>query len=225
MHHHNMTHHRPASPTSRQGNEMAATSLRDLQAGTHGSGFSDPAQRLRLLCLSRGAQGILGLGRVFRRMDKDGKKDLSLEEFSLGLKEMQLQISDEEIQEMFDNCDIDGTGTINIDEFLFQIRPPLSDARKNIIKEAFDKMDKAHEGEITIGALKRVYNVDSQPRYISGEDSREDILDKLLDNFDHDATRDGKVTKEEFFNYYAAISASIENDCYFNLMMRQAYKL
>nr|CAI5819135.1 unnamed protein product [Callosobruchus analis] len=205
---------RPQSATSRQEAEMASKSLRQLQSGQE----LEPIERLRLMCLSRGATGILGLGRMF-------SKNLNFEEFSTGMKESGMDLSEEETKELFNKFDTNGDGSINMEEFLVHLRPPLNDTRKKVIDEAFQKMDKTGDGEITIDDLKNVYNVKYSSRYITGEDTEESILTKFLENFETGATKDGKVTKEEFFNYYAAISASIDNDGYFDLMMRQAYRL
>lgn len=110
---------RPQSSMSRYESDMAAKSYRQLQSvGSSG----DPVERLRLLCLSRGATGILGLGRMFRRMDDDGNKQLSEEEFLKGLKDTGMEITDEEAKQLFDSFDSDNSGGVNMTEFLVAIR-------------------------------------------------------------------------------------------------------
>jgi hypothetical protein len=110
---------RPQSATSRQESEMAAKSLRELQAA---GGIGDPIHRLRLLCLSRGANGILGLGRMFRRMDDDGNKQLNQDEFIRGLRETGLEMTDEEAVNLFQKFDDDNSGSVNMTEFLVHVR-------------------------------------------------------------------------------------------------------
>ena len=48
---------------------------------------------------------------------------------------------------------------------------------------------------------------------------------EFLDTFDVGGVKDGKVTPEEFCNYYANVSASIDNDDYFELMIRNAWHI
>ncbi|XP_069676155.1 calcyphosin-like protein isoform X2 [Periplaneta americana] len=212
--------YRPQSAATMQETELINKSRRQVVMA------KEPLEKLRALCLSRGATGILGLGRFFRNIDEDGSKALNQEEFTEGLKEAGMDLTDDEIQELFTRFDTDESGSVNMDEFLVAIRPPMSASRLKVIDEAFKKMDNTGDGVILIDDLKSVYSVKHHPRYISGEESEDEILNKFLSNFEKGGKDgDGKVTEEEFINYYSGLSASIDDDAYFDLMMRHAYNL
>lgn len=70
----------------------------------------------------------------------------------------------------------------------------MNQSRKNIVDLAFKKLDKTGDGRITVDDLRGVYNVKYHPRYISGEESEESILNKFLLNFEH-GNDDGVVSK------------------------------
>lgn len=132
----------------------------------------------------------------------------------------------QELQELFRAFDKDGSGVIDFDEFLLALRPPMSKARKDIINEAFNKLDKTGDSVITVDDLRGVYNVKMHPKYQNGEMTEEQIFTKFLNTFEVGSSEvDGKITRDEFMNYYAGVSASIDNDAYFLLMMKNAYKM
>ncbi|XP_044746653.1 calcyphosin-like protein [Coccinella septempunctata] len=214
--------HRPPSPMSRNESELADRSGRQLQ--TMGS-EDNPVKKLQLLCLSTGATGILVLGRMLRKRDEDGNKNLNLDKFIESIRDTGMDISVSDATKVFEYFDPNGEGTINIDELLDHVRPVMSDSRIKVVENCFKKLDKNNDGHVTVKNLRSVFSIKNSSRYISGEDDEEAMFQKFLAHFDEDQTEDGIVTREEFLNYYAGVSASIDNDCYFDLMMRNAYKL
>ncbi|XP_037050940.1 calcyphosin-like protein isoform X1 [Bradysia coprophila] len=212
---------RPTSSMTQNESDLVNKSRRALANGKN----KKPIEKLRLLCLARGATGIYGLGRAFRRMDDDGNKQLSLEEFIKGLDDTGMDCSVEESTDIFNEFDADGSGSIDMTEFLIQLRPPMNQARISVIEQCFKKLDKTGDGVVTIDDLKNVYSVKHHPLYVSGEATEETILKKFLSTFEEGGDVDAKVTHEEFLNYYSGISASIDHDGYFDLLLRQSYKL
>lgn len=157
-------------------------------------------------------------------IDDNGSKTLDRQELENGLKDFGLKMSRAEVDQLFQDLDKDRSGLISFDEFLQALRPPMSRTRLNMIDQAFRKMDRTGDGVITVDDLKLAYDVTHHPQYQSGEKSREKILKEFLDIF-QPGDSDDTVTKDEFINYYSGVSASIDDDQYFVLMMKQAWKL
>lgn len=107
----------------------------------------------------------------------------------------------------------------------------MNDYRKGWAKRAFKKMDKTGDGKIELEDLKGTYNAHFHPDVKSGKRTEDDVLLEFLETFEtHHNILMGKacdhsVTEEEFEEYYNNISMSIDNDEYFALMMRNAWKL
>jgi len=164
-------------------------------------------------------------------MDDDNSRNLDIYEFTKAMKDYMLGFNDGEIKTLFSYFDIDRGGSVDYDEFIRILRGPMNPARKRIVAQAYNKLDKDRSGYIDINDIKGVYNASKHPDVIQGKKTEEQILLEFLETFEtHHSLRNNNapdhiVTKEEFEEYYNNISASIDNDQYFELMMNNAWKI
>jgi len=173
----------------------------------------------------RGAKAIRGLGKAFRSMDSfDGNNKVDRNEFLVGLQEFGIQLSKNDATILFTYFDRDGDGNIVFDEFLAGVRGKPNARRQALIDKAFLKFDRDGSGYIDAADLRGLYNTSFHPKVRSGQITEEQALAEFLANF-NDANRDGRIQKEEWDEYYASVSSSIDNDDHFVELMITAWKL
>ena len=88
------------------------------------------------------------------------------------------------------------------------------------MSEAFARLDPAGRGALDAAQIIDLYDPAAHPDVLLGARTADAAMDELLHGFDVGGEIDGKVTRAEFFNYYATYAASIDNDDYFELLVR-----
>ena len=101
----------------------------------------------------------------------------------------------------------------------------MSYERKQLVRQAFNIMDTTGDGFVTTEDIMRCYDFSAHPSVIGGMITEDEAAREMLEVFEHGGDVDGKVTWAEFLDYYKGISLSIDNDDYFELMIRNAFHI
>jgi Ca2+-binding EF-hand superfamily protein len=181
--------------------------------------------------LSRGGKGILGLARQFKIFDDNNSGSLDLAELTKATRDFKVDLTSNEIKILFNILDADQCGEIKYDEFLREIRGDMNPSRRKLVDQAFSKLDTDKSGVIDFDEIKKIYNCKKHPDVISGKKTEDEVYAEFVETFQIHAALKGKgvkdrdITRDEFQEYYENISASIDRDDYFELMMNNAWKL
>jgi hypothetical protein len=104
------------------------------------------------------------------------------------------------------------------------LRGNLNARRRAIVQRAFKKFDKTGNGVVDLEDLAGVYDVSKHPRLRSGAKTKDELLNEWLTQWDT-IKADGKVSLAEFEEFYKDVSASIDDDEYFEFVITSAWKL
>jgi Ca2+-binding EF-hand superfamily protein len=86
-------------------------------------------------------------------------------------------------------------------------------------------MDTRSRGAINPEVITQTFNPFQHPDVLSKTKTPQDALQDFTDHFDVGGQVEGRVTKEEFLNYYANISSAISSDDYFEMLIRNCWNL
>ena len=199
--------------------------------------YEDIMAHLRNNLVQRGPRGLMSIRRTFMLIDENSDKRIQFSEFEKMFKRYRFNLSQTEINNLFNYFDKDGSGYIDYGEFIGGILGDLSKFRKDILKQVFDKLDKDETGTITVGQLREAYNPKEHPLVRQGKRSEDEILGDFIDSLEYHFSllnekndenvdvNDIKIDFDEFCDFYKTISLSVEDDKYFEIMVMSEWGL
>lgn len=174
-----------------------------------------------------GYESLRAMGTQFRIMDRDHSGGISKEEFDIALSILfsafNVRFTVTEKNALFQRFDADRSGAVSYEEFVRGVRGSMNQFRLGFVKEAFNRLDRHKRGHVTIDDLREVYDVTRHPEVQNGNATHDGALMQLLRHYD--TNNDGVVSYDEFVEGYEWVSASIDGDDYFELMMRDAWHI
>ena len=131
--------------------------------------------------------------------------------------------------------DIDQDGNISYEEFIkglrqdleFQLyRDELTERKRTMVQKVFRHLDRNNSGEVTVEDIINNYDVSNIKEFQDKKKSKEELIGEFLMNFEGvQGNRDGRITWEEFNDYYTDMAMSIPSDDYFVQMLEQVWCL
>jgi len=135
---------------------------------------------------------IENLKNIFISLDKNGDGVLSFDEIKEGLSK--LNLSANELEEIFKSVDTDKNGFINYSEFLASTIDKKIYLKEEKLYDAFRAFDKDNSGKLSKTEVKEILKI---------EEEDQKIIDDLVDKYD--TNNDGEIDYNEFLQMMTKI--------------------
>ena len=141
---------------------------------------------------------------------------ISIEDLSVAIQELHLNISYDEMHEFFTNLDVEKTGRIPTNDVIKVIKGILNDKRKSYINTIFSQIDTDKKGVIKVNDFKILFNARNHPDVLEGKKTEQEIYNQFCYTIDAyvriNNILNNKLNNEQFIDYYSGISPSIKTD-------------
>ena len=192
-----------------------------------------PVEVFRTTLKKRGIRGIMAMRRAFIIADDNDSKTLTLPEFIKFCHDYRMPLSGNEINNLFEEFDTNKNGEINYEEFVSVFVGEMNERRKRLITILFETFDKNRKGVIDLDDIRNSYNPNNHPDVVSGKKTEDEVLAEFLDFLQYhfsllksDKEQEiNKINIEEFLAFFNNISAGVEDDDYFENIIKSGFNL
>ena len=156
------------------------------------------------------------------------KETISYEDLCNSILESNILLNMDLIRDFFSILDLCELNSISTNELLRLIRGNINENRKNLITEQFNNINIKNEQWVNTIYLKSIYNSKEHPEVILGRKNENEIFTEFnytLDIFLNIKKRENKINYKDFIEYYIPISSSIDNDNYFENMIKGVWNI
>jgi len=211
---------------------MASETLLKLirqQGGDAGNWYGKPSsppdprvQKLRKLFRGKssgeghhGAKMMREMTAYLRANDLDDDGVMSFPEFKLMIRKLQREVTlpdpltAREVEELYEMVDPMKCGYVLFDDFFRAVLGNMTSEREKLVEIAYNKLDVDRDGSIDADELISFYKKNSGTKS-TGVSLNERKMYEIINNFG--IANSGKLTKEEFFNYYRNMSFFTDSD-------------
>ncbi|KAJ1450969.1 hypothetical protein M885DRAFT_621234 [Pelagophyceae sp. CCMP2097] len=212
------TRHRASTPAATSlGAASRKAGPQSLGAVSSRSGARDVVEQVRARLGALGARGISTLARDLR-----GHNSLSFADFDRCISSA-LGLDGDDVERLFSL--FDRGGAVDANEVLCAMRGALNPRRASLVRRAFRSLDADGAGFVDVADVVDAYDSSRHPAVTAGLRDSDDVSREFLDTFDVGGLREGYVARSEFEEYYSNVSAGVDNDDYFDLVVRNAWHL
>ena len=152
---------------------------------------------------------------------------VSLDELSISLQQLHLNISSNYIYELFNYLDSEKIGRISTSDILNLITEPINEKRKIYLVKVFKSIDSDKKGEISINKLKNIFNAKNHPDVSDNIRNEDEIYNQFCYTLDifirFNNILNYSINLEQFIDYYSGISPSIKEDEEFQKILEKVW--
>lgn len=119
----------------------------------------------------------------------------------------------QDISKIYRHYDVHREERVDYREFLRDLVGEIGTRRKVLIEKTFNDLDTSQTGELEVAELVKRFNPQGHPKVQDGTFTEKQVFTEFFDSFPGAAPgRSGKISKQEFVDYYSDLSSSIPHD-------------
>ena len=200
---------------------------------TNNNNNSGILDTLRNILISRGPKSIFTFQRMLSIYDRQRTGQISLDDFNTIFQTYNLNLTNNDIQSIFQNFDNNQTGVINYDILLNNLIGQMSEKRLSSVQKVFNIFNKNENGEVLMSEIKQKYNPSRHPDVVNEKKNKEEVYGEFLDKLEifreyNDNLKGSFSTTmnfNEFAKFYNEISMNIKDDNLFDYLLNNCWDM